>query len=342
MIDVLPVPYKDELFYSWLARCYVKNCYPDYKTFSHQIMGRCDTNPSFEFVNKITGPELEQMKKVFPGGIKQIIDEHTLIPYYACFIEPKNKELIYLTAGQENLRFDKWLGLPNTEHTKFLKYCPICARKDREMLGEAYWHRCHQIIQIKACPIHKVCLINSNIAMNEKVRWNLFTAELEIQDVSEIKKVPEKEMVFSEYAERLLNLSISTITNNKMTVGQYLSLRMLGTKYVTARGNKRKVALLNKDLIAYWQRNIPLHKMKKVLRGLTNQTNEVVFLAILLQVPPRDLLTKEMVCNDQIRNFDEKVMNLHRNGKTVSAISNALKLSPLTINKIIEAGQMKS
>ena len=77
MIDVLLEPYEDELFYSWLARSYVKNCYPDYKTFSFQVMGRRDTNPSFDFINKIEDDEQKNIKNIFKGGIKQIIDQHT-------------------------------------------------------------------------------------------------------------------------------------------------------------------------------------------------------------------------------------------------------------------------
>lgn len=63
MIDVLLKPYEDELFYSWLARSYVKNCYPDYKMFSLQVMGRRDTNPSFEFINKIEEAEQRNMHR---------------------------------------------------------------------------------------------------------------------------------------------------------------------------------------------------------------------------------------------------------------------------------------
>lgn len=336
MIDILPVPYKDELFYSWLARCYVKNCYPDYKIFSSQIMGRASTNPSFEFVNKITEAELDNMKRVFSGGIKKIINEHTLLPYYVSFIDEEIRSDIYSTAGKANLRFDKLLGLPKGEHTRFLKFCPICAKEDRERWGEAYWHRRHQIIDIKACPDHRVCLVETNIAMNEKLRWTLFSAELEIDDNVSTSSASEKEIIFARYASELLDWAGKVEINSSMTAGKYLSLRMLGTKYVTIRGNKRHVKLLNSDLNEFWQREIPLYKMKKVLRGLTNQTNEVVYIAIMLGVSPLEMLLKLNANDEQIKVFDKKVMDLYNKGKTDYSIAYTLNVSFLTVRRIIE------
>lgn len=336
MIDVLPQPYEDELFYSWLARCYVKNCYPDYKTFSFQVMGRRDTNPSFEFINRIEEDELENMKKVFKGGIKQIIDRHTLIPYYSCFIGSEKRQNIYLNAGKANLAFDKLLGLPNVQHTKFLKYCPVCAKEDRKKYGETYWHRKHQIIDVSACYRHNVKLIETNIAMNEKIRWNLFAAEMEVPVYSETEKVSESDIKYACYTAQLLDLAVDLSVDDTMSAGRYLSLRMIGTKYVSVRGNKRHVSQLNRDLNDYWKREIPLYKMKKVLRGLTNQTNEIVAIAIILNISPRELLLKENASDEQIQEFDNKVISMYQDGKTVSAIANMMKLSQITVRNIIK------
>lgn len=336
MIDVLLEPYEDELFYSWLARSYVKNCYPDYKTFSFQVMGRRDTNPSFDFINKIEDDEQENIKKIFKGGIKQIIGKHTLIPYYASCIKSEKRQYVYANAGTVNLPFDKLLSLPNLQHTKYLKYCPLCAKEDRKKYGETYWHRKHQIIDVSVCYLHKVKLIETDIATNEKVRWNLYAAEMEIPEKSVIEEATESEIKKASYTAELLELASDISVNDTVTAGRYLSLRMIGTKYVTVRGNKRHIAMLNKDLNDYWGREVPLYKIKKVLRGLTNQINEIVAIAIFLDVSPKELLLKENASNEHIIEFDNKVIEMYRDGKTVNAIAYAMQLSPLTVRNIIK------
>src|SRR5260370_602086 len=35
-----------------------------------------------------------------------------------------------------------------------LKYCAFCAKEDRNLSGEAYWHRSHQSSIVQVCPKH--------------------------------------------------------------------------------------------------------------------------------------------------------------------------------------------
>lgn len=46
----------------------------------------------------------------------------------------------------------------------FLRYCPLCARRQRRVHGEAYWMRLPQIVGITCCPIHRLKLCDSAVS----------------------------------------------------------------------------------------------------------------------------------------------------------------------------------
>ena len=50
---------------------------------------------------------------------------------------------------QSALRFPK-----NKNGTRFLRYCPLCFKEDKQKYGEAYWHKAHQIRGVDVCNKH--------------------------------------------------------------------------------------------------------------------------------------------------------------------------------------------
>lgn len=342
MIDVLPEIYEDELFYSWLARCYVRNCYPDYKMFSHQVMGRRDTNPNFEFINAITDNERPQIIKHFGGSISNILNNHTLIPYYSCFIDDNKRKFVYERASTENLSFDKLLSLPNLQKPKYLQYCPECVNEDRRKKGETYWRRIHQINIIKVCPVHKCHLCVSDVQTNGKIKGDMQPAETAIKDVGKIITGNNREIELAKYIKEILDNSCYRPQITTMSAGRVLSIKMQETKYVSRRGNKRKVSMLHQDLVDYWGEELmmPLYEMKKVLRGINFQTSLIVLLAIYLKVPAPDLVMRNIKEGTRIEEFDNRVIELYKSGKSISSIAYTMKLSQLTINHILEKGYL--
>ena len=125
-----------------------------------------------------------------------------------------------------------------------------------------------------------------------------------------------------------------------MSAGRVLSIKMQETKYVSRRGNKRKVSMLHQDLVDYWGEELmmPLYEMKKVLRGINFQTSLIVLLAIYLKVPAPDLVMRNIKEGTRIEEFDNRVIELYKSGKSISSIAYTMKLSQLTINHILEKG----
>jgi hypothetical protein len=67
--------------------------------------------------------------------------------------------------------------LPRNESDSYLKYCPLCVNEDRENYGEAYWHRTHQIRNMKVCPKHNCNLINSTVTAKSEQTFTFCPAE---------------------------------------------------------------------------------------------------------------------------------------------------------------------
>src|SRR5690606_26154206 len=83
---------------------------------------------------------------------KEIIDRHTLAPFYTSFLSKEKTDQIYKTmekgSNGSRMNIEKLIGFGGSKVRKpnFLKYCPLCFKEDMETLGEGYWRTNHQII----------------------------------------------------------------------------------------------------------------------------------------------------------------------------------------------------
>ena len=62
---------------------------------------------------------------------------------------------------------------------------------------------------------------------------------------------------------------------------------------------------------------------------------DVAIVCLLIQIYV-ELLLKENASDEHIIEFDNKVIEMYQNGKTVNAIAYAMQLSPLTVKNIIK------
>lgn len=59
-----------------------------------------------------------------------------------------------------------------------LRFCPVCISEDRINIGEAFWHRVHQVPGVEVCPVHAVFLEYSCVpARCSWFDWKFITAE---------------------------------------------------------------------------------------------------------------------------------------------------------------------
>ena len=100
-------------------------------------------------VNEYKPEALDHITK--GSDFETVIREHTMFPAYTRFLpkERRNAALHSLLICDGN--YYNLIVNQNLRRKRFLRYCPVCTREDRERLGETYWHREHQIIHVDIC-----------------------------------------------------------------------------------------------------------------------------------------------------------------------------------------------
>jgi Tn7-like transposition protein D/TniQ len=180
MIGFFPEPFPDELFYSLCARYRRRAGYHGRVSTMRDLFG------STEFKMVIDLPShLDHLVASLPPGhdypADRLIDEHTLLPFYAPFLSPERVARVRMEMRQPSghARARGRAGAPRLAmRLEYLHYCPMCIDEDRGRCGEAYWHRVHQASGVKLCPLHGVALEPSGIdAINRADREELVTLE---------------------------------------------------------------------------------------------------------------------------------------------------------------------
>lgn len=161
MIVYFPAIYPDELVYSWFCRYYVHSGCLSHKMALQDLYCKRSDNPSKEFVGNLK-PELrEQIGRMYP--LDELVLNHTMYPQYARFVPLEQKKTALFHLGHDSCDIHHLFAvLPRYDGEQYLRFCPLCVKEDREIYGETYWHRKHQIRNVSICTKHKCKLmINS-------------------------------------------------------------------------------------------------------------------------------------------------------------------------------------
>lgn len=331
MINYFPTPYPDELIYSLLARCYVKSGYLTYTYAAQDFFSNKNTRPNIEFINEYTPKMLDILTKNI--SMEEIIMKHTMFPYYSRFISKDRRIKAFQSILQMNDDYYKYIRIPKskTKIIRTLRYCPICATKDREEYGETYWHRIHQLIGVDICPYHHCQLISSGIPINSKTSPSLITAEETMPlNITSIQSNNELECRLSEYVSQVFLSDIDT--HSDVTIGDFLHSKMEYTKYLSVRGEQRNMTLFHSDFINYYQ-SLPNNQLKeswqlqKVFTNDRYNTYEICMMAMFLNILVNELTNMKLPEKPQQQLFDEKIKELHNQGLNYRQIANQLNSS---------------
>lgn len=161
-----PTLYEDELLYSAIARYHYYSGNENCKDTVEECFGirTVCSSPLFP-------TNLHHLCERIPGQYsvleEELINKHTLLPYYAPFMPQERYEEIkqvikYNNGTSINM---KWGTAASTiKRNKYLKYCPRCIEQDNLKHGEVYWHRSHQIVGSLICSKHFCNLVDSDIS----------------------------------------------------------------------------------------------------------------------------------------------------------------------------------
>lgn len=289
MIGYFPELYEDELIYSWIARYLVHSGYTSAADTYQDLYFNKNLRPSVELMNNMLDDAKTVMTKYM--SMEDLIHKHTLFPEYGRFIDPTKREKLVSEADFSRGNWINSLMIPTSIGERYLKYCPLCVKEDRDSHGEAFWHRKHQIIGIKICTKHKVYLHDSDVLINRNLT-RLKAAEIIIPQEIIITKCEDEIII------KLATYMVAVFENEKYgyeQIGRYINSQ-IPSKYLYDNGN-RKMYALYADYASFYKTLDPSELMSensmcRLLGGHRGIYAYICQLGMMLDIDPSDLITK--------------------------------------------------
>ncbi|KIL50821.1 TnsD family Tn7-like transposition protein [Jeotgalibacillus campisalis] len=280
MVSFFPPIYHDELFYSVLARFHQRSGNESCKQTLIELFNKSTTSAISDFTGEIG----ELCKNIDQDRYKpiEIIKKNTLLPYYLPFITKEQEDKIKLQMIQGNsVAISVALGLAASKikETNFFRFCISCFVNEKEIYGEPYWHRTHQLPGVIICPKHKETLSISHIPYRNKQNKHRFFT-LDETSIKNGKKISVPTQFFDHYAfiaeqsYRLLNEEelLSGIKNMQ----NFLFEKLIRKGYLTP--SKR---LKMKELVSSFLRSFPHGFLDDINSNFIELNNDTWFHKVL-------------------------------------------------------------
>ena len=333
MTGFMPSIYKDELVYSWFARYYVHSGYSAYVFAIEDLLERKNTRPDLEFISHLNLHAREIITKMIP--MEELVLYHTMFP---CYRFAENTRLCNALKSMTDSGEDVHHLLPVSKNRAggqlhYIKYCPICASKAREVHGEAYFTRNANIRGVDICAKHNCRLKNTNIEISGKQSARLFVAETEIKDVEPEFVKDGLELHLAKYITDVFQSPV--YMDNTVKIGEFRNSKLEGTKYLSARGKMRNVTLLFNEFMEFYK-ELPnqgitkLSQMQKIFTGYRWDFYEVCQIAYFLGINVDDLVNPRLPDVSQTEIFNEKVARLYDAGLGCHRIAREMGCSSST------------
>ena len=181
MIGFFPAPYPDELWYSVICRYHIHSGNSCAKHTLRQLYGDNFSAPSLMLCGSVN-TLLTQLPQGFLSA-KNIVMQHTFYPYYARFFPTQRKRSTYAYVVNGNPLAVHRMGISqaNGNHCSVMRYCPVCCQEDLQLYGEPYWHRSHQLPDMRICTKHRCWLVDTDVTYDTARQQELFPATFTMQ-----------------------------------------------------------------------------------------------------------------------------------------------------------------
>jgi hypothetical protein len=176
MLHFFPSLWPDETLYSRLARYHRLSGHVDDRTTLVELIG-----VHTHVITSHLPSSLKMLVARLPPGAKssaeELIKSSTIFPYFQAFLPSQQSERAIETMSSSSTSGLKMmLGLVASRlggHNVF-RFCKTCALEDRDMFGQAYWHRTHQLPGAWVCPTHSEPLYELHGQVVQLKRHKLF------------------------------------------------------------------------------------------------------------------------------------------------------------------------
>lgn len=163
MISLMPKLYTNEILYSWFSRYHTLNGNLRYSYSMNELFGkdRVATNLYYPMY-------LDFLCKELPNGLnytqEELINKHSVIPIFKPFmLQERYNKIVHNVrrGGATGLKLQIGINSGDIFETdNLIKICPKCFKEEKEIYGEAYIHREHQIPGISICEKHSIRFYN--------------------------------------------------------------------------------------------------------------------------------------------------------------------------------------
>ena len=294
MIGFFPEIYEDELLYSQLCRYYQRTGYTRYIFAIDDLFMHRTVHPVIEWVNAYTPDAMAHITK--GTDFESVIRAHTMFPAYTRFLpkERRNAALRSLLICDGN--YYNLIAGQNPRKKRYLRYCPECAKEDREKYGETYWHREHQIIHVDICPRHKCLLMDSMVPIGSKVTPGLFPAETEVP--YDMVPSPCLNNCLINFVQYILEVFREPVDmESDLPIGSFLRSRLDG-KYQSASKMKVYSTMLYEDYCVFFREigePMPFEGFQKIYNNYALDHHRICQLAYFQRIPTKDLTRRPEV-----------------------------------------------
>ena len=302
MIACFPALYPDELVYSWFCRYYVHSGCLSHKTALQELFCKRSDNPSKEFIGNLRPEAKELLGTLYPVG--ELVLNHTMYPQYARFIPlEQRKTALYRLAHDTCDAHHLFCILPRSGDEQYLRFCPLCVKEDRELHGETYWHRKHQIRNMSICTKHGCRLVASSVPAKSEQSYTFYPAETHTQDDKVVLEDKAQLIRFAEYLEAVFDAQMDF--HSDTPIGAILYDGMSGTKYLTSSGHSRYTKMLADDINAFYRELglnsiASMYQIQRVLLGSRYDFSVVCQIGFFLGMKPQQL-TSSSLSTEQIQ-----------------------------------------
>lgn len=294
-----------------------------------------------EFMNKLL-PEVEE--RLLNGvGMERLIKEHTMYSFYGGFMKEEQKKKALETMKEGTGEYYKVIPMIKRNQARYLRLCPLCVREDRNKYGEAYWHTIHQMTGIDVCALHGCRLWDSSLQISADKSVKLITAEEVIDNDIKVSAGTDMEIKLAKYVAKVLQ-GIHNYPDKD--IAEFLDQKLIGTKYLSKRGDHRYLAKLCEDFMDYYKdiKDLqPVSTLKThlewILKGKRIDLLEICMWAVFLGVSPEKLIKCEVLEENSRKrytfNFDQKVLKLLNSGVGINEVSRRFGISSKTTRDIL-------
>lgn len=269
-----PLPYRDELLYSVIARYRVHQGIVSPKELLDDIYNDRKVVATVDLpshINKISSlyPQSEATSSV------ELIYSHTLFPLYAPFVDEKRrKKCVNFMRKQAKGSIHLALGVAasRVKQPRWLRYCPVCLLEQKNKFGEYYWLRNWQISGADSCLSHGA-LIDSNILrhpdhkheytpathhycrIGANQQLSSIQSDLITQSIDELLQLKP---FYSPTPEQWASYYRAILFDHELNRGKHIDYKQLKEKVISCFGSKwlQKYGLYPEDNQTCWLKTI--------------------------------------------------------------------------------------